>query len=251
MGPSSRKIAAALLAIGALSARGQLTATADTVDFGTIREAEGPKTVRMYVRNDGDRPTAILKVRPTCGCTAADFMKEEIAPGDSAWIDLTYDPERRPGAFLKAVKIYPTDSEEDPGSTSGKMIRVTIAGTVFASPETIASMFPIDAGELHLSADTLMTLSPLRLEKRTLWLDVYNSGDQPVWVSMETDSPAITYEAFPTPVLPGEKGMIGVHIDPIKEKRTGKIEYELTLQMNEDGTYPIRLITENPRIPPL
>lgn len=216
--------------LAAVSARAGITATADTVCFGDIREVDGPKTVRMYVRNTGTSPAAILKVRPTCGCTAADFMKEEFAPGDSAWIDLTYDPERRPGRFEKGVKIYPID---------GEMIRMPITGTVFASPETISSMFPVDAGQLHLSESTLMTLSPLGSEKRTLWLDVYNAGALPVLLEFESGSDALTAEAFPPLVPPGEKGMVGVYINPARETRSGNLQYTLRLlTSSEEGAAP-------------
>lgn len=209
-----------------LPATAQLAATVDTVRFGSIFEAEGPKTVRMHVKNTTQEPTAILKVRPTCGCTAADFMKEEIAPGDSAWIDLTYDPERRPGRFEKGVKIYPVE---------GEMIRVPISGVVFSSPETISAMFPVESSLLHLSENTLMTLSPLAEEKRTLWLDVYNSGPKPVWIRLESDSDALTAQPFPSPVPPGEKGMVGIYIDPAKENRSGRLEYRLLLHESEEG----------------
>ena len=212
------------------------TAACDTVDFGVIREVDGPRTVRFYMRNDGDTPSLLLKVKPTCGCTAADFRRDEVAPGDSAWIDLTYDPSRRPGRFEKGVKVYPA---------SGEMIRIPIEGVVMASPETIASMFPVDAGPLHLSENTLMTLSPLGAEKRTLWLDVYNSGDTLVEIEPAVDSEALSAIPFPPVVPPGEKGMVGVYIDPLKETRSGKIEYTLTLTMNGEA-YPIKIHTEKP-----
>lgn len=250
-----------LLAVGAFPATAGITATVDTLDFGLIREAEGPKTVRMYVRNDGESPTAILKVRPTCGCTAVDFQLESFAPGDSAWIDLTYDPSRRPGRFLKGVKVYPVG---EPGSEEplGEMIRVPIGGVVLASPETIEAMFPVDAGLLHLSESTLMTLTPLRVtgdasDRRTLWLDVYNAGASPVWLRLDSDSEAVDTQPFPSPVDPGEKGMVGVYIDPSKEPRSGRIEYTLLLHMSESAEFPeddlagatpfeIKVFTEKP-----
>lgn len=197
-----------------------ITATVSTVDFGVIRESEGPKKVRLYVRNDSTAPVALLKVNTTCGCTAASFMKEEIAPGDSAWIDLTYNPYRRPGRFEKAVKVFPTQ---------GEMIRIPIEGVVYASEETIEHMFPYGEGPLRLSANTLMPARPLTTEQKTLFLDVYNTGDRTVYPRMVTDSDAITTMNFPDSVPPGEKGMIGLYVDPKREERTGPIEYTLLL----------------------
>ena len=225
-----------------------LSSTKPVVDFGLLNEVDGPKTVRFYVKNVSERPTALLKVRPTCGCTAADFDKEEFAPGDSAWIDLTYDPTRRPGRFEKGVRIYPTE---------GNMIRVNISGVVLASPETIEMMYPVDAGLLHLSEQTLMTLYPLDVDERILYLDVYNAGEHPVWVRLLSDYDAISTQPFPSPVIPGEKGMIGIYLDPLKEPRTGSLDYRLPLLMTEDGSsaldtpgecrqFEIRLLSNKP-----
>lgn len=215
-----KPITSLLFAAMALSALARISPVQPSVDFGLISEADGPVTVRTYVRNIGNQPEVILKVHPTCGCTAADFYREEFAPGDSAWIDLTYDPSGRPGKFEKGVKIYPVD---------GEMLRLPVTGVVLASPETIESRFPADGGLLHLSKKTLMTLSPLTQEMRSLYIDTYNSGAQPVWVLLESDDEAVSTRQFPEIVPPGEKGLTGIYIHPYKEKRTGKIEYTLRL----------------------
>lgn len=225
---------AAILLIMAAVAHSQIVATADTVSFGTLLESEGPKSVRMYVSNASPDTLGILKVRPTCGCTAVDFLKTPIAPGDSAWIDLTYDPYRRPGRFEKAVKIYPTE---------GEMIRVPITGTVVASEETLKRVYPSDGGLLHLSETTFMPLLPLQAEEKTLYADVYNADDLPVWTLVESESEAVTSQTFPSPVPPGEKGMIGLYVDPLKEPRTGRIEYNLRLYTSHD---PETLKTQEP-----
>lgn len=217
----------------------------EAADFGIIREADGPKTIRFYVRNITDSEISLLKVRPTCGCTAADFQKDPVSPGDSAWIDLTYDPSRRPGRFEKGVKIYPVE---------GEMLRVPVIGVVSASPETIESFFPIDAGLLHLSERTVMTLSPLDDRERSLYINVYNSGESPVWLSLESDSNAVETQAFPSPVAPLEQGQIGIYIKPSKETRSGHLEYSLRLitslsplgseEQSTTEPFEIKLITE-------
>ena len=205
---------------GVITAFAGISYTAGTVDFGNIIEEDGLKTVRIYVRNDSTTPSALLKVRPSCGCTAADFMKEEFAPGDSAWIDLTYNPYRRPGSFEKTVRVYPVE---------GDMIRIPITGVVFASPETIENMFPVEAGLLHLSEKTLMPVRPLSIESKNLYVDVYNSGNETVYPRIICDSEAVEAQCFPAVIPPGEKGMIGVYLNPLKESRTGNIEYTLRL----------------------
>lgn len=234
---------AALASAWALQASAQIVSSADTVRFGVIREVDGKKTVRAFVRNAGSAPAAILKVRPSCGCTAASFQKEEFAPGDSAWIDLTYDPYRRPGGFEKYVKVYPVD---------GEMIRIPIEGTVFASPETIDLMYPADGGLLRISEATLTPPAPLT-ERRSLHVNVYNDSPLPVWPRLESGSDAVEWESFPDSIPPGDKGLLGIYIYPDREPRRGPLEYTLRLftshSPSDDGEgspVEIKVLTSKP-----
>lgn len=202
------------------TAWGQIVSTCDTVDFGRIYESEGEKTIRIFVRNAGSEPTGILKVRPTCGCTAADFQKETFLPGDSAWIDLTYNPYRRPGSFEKGVKVYPEN---------GEMIRIPIKGTVFASETTTEMMFPVNAGLVHLSERKLMPLRPLTIAEKSLYCDVYNTGEEPVYLEITNENPAVDWEIFPNPLPPGEKGIIGFYINPLKVSSPGRYTVPILL----------------------
>lgn len=218
-----------LLLICAAQGFSQLVSTVEVVDFSVIMETDGEKTVRFHMRNDGDEPVSIRNVRPTCGCTAADFDAQTVAPGDSAWVDLTYNPYRRPGKFEKAVRVYtaPAGAKAD---ESPAVVRVPITGVVFASEETIANMFPVDAGNLHLSESTLMPTRALKDEDKTLFLDVYNSSQMPIRPVLVSTYEAVETQSFPEVVMPGETGTIGVYLLPGKEERRGPIEYNLTLQ---------------------
>lgn len=206
-----------VLAAFAPSALAELVAVTDTVRFGIIREADGVKTVRTYIRNEGSEPAAILKLQATCGCTATKFQKDDIAPGDSAWIELTYNPYRRPGSFEKGIKIFPVN---------GEMFRLPITGTVYASEETIGNMFPKEAGVLHITEDMLVPATPLTA-RRSLYIDVYNDSDMPVWQKLETGHDAVSVQYFPQIVAPGDRGTVGIYLDPRKEPRSGDIEYRL------------------------
>lgn len=239
MKASALIIALILAAAVATPAFGRLRPASSPVDFGVITEKEGEKTVRFYVVNDGDSPESIRKVRPTCGCTGADFERKEIAPGDSAWVDLTYNPYRRPGRFNKAVKIYPAtrDGEAQGDESDSGMISVPITGVVLASDETLAVMFPVEAGSLSVSERILTPARPLTGEDKTLFLDVYNRSDRPLKPVLRSDTPAVETQSFPEELPPGEKGLIGVYLLPRKETRKGDIEYRLLLEgANGDGS---------------
>jgi hypothetical protein len=59
-------------------------------DFGKIPQGTPVTTVFTFT-NVGQDPLIITDVRPTCGCTIADFTKTPVKPGDSGTIKITYN----------------------------------------------------------------------------------------------------------------------------------------------------------------
>lgn len=94
----------------------------DSVDVGQIPQGT-PKNIEFEFKNTGDKPVIITNVKPACGCTAADYTKDPIAPGKSGFIKAIYNA-AAPGAFTKTVTVT-TSAEETP-----KVL--TFKGTVVA-----------------------------------------------------------------------------------------------------------------------
>ena len=59
-------------------------------DFGKIPKGT-PVTTVFEFTNVGAVPLIITDVRPTCGCTIADFTKVPVKPGDKGLIKITYN----------------------------------------------------------------------------------------------------------------------------------------------------------------
>ena len=93
-----------------------------TWDFGNIREDGGKVTHEFTFINEGSEPLKITDARAECGCTKPEFPKEEIKPGESGVIKVTYNPLGRPGGFTKVVTVRCTGN---PGK-----INLKIRGTV-------------------------------------------------------------------------------------------------------------------------
>ena len=111
-------------------------------DFGLMKEQAGPVTATSRFVNLGPDTVAVFSVRPSCGCTSADFSDAPVAPGDTAVISYTYDPYMRPGRFDKSVKVRMAD---------GQRHSIRITGNVLGTPESVATLFPVDAGAMKLS----------------------------------------------------------------------------------------------------
>jgi hypothetical protein len=74
-------------------------------DFGEAVEGEIVKA-RFELTNTGKEPLKILDVRPSCGCTVADYSKETIAPGKKGWVEAKVDTDGLPGGEIaKTVTV--------------------------------------------------------------------------------------------------------------------------------------------------
>ncbi|MBZ5587448.1 MAG: DUF1573 domain-containing protein [Acidobacteriia bacterium] len=76
-------------------------------DFGVV--AKGDKIHAIFeVRNTGKAPLEISQVRPTCGCTVANFDRT-VAPGEGGKIVAEVDTTGFNGAISKAVLVFSND----------------------------------------------------------------------------------------------------------------------------------------------
>lgn len=84
-----------------------------TIDFGKIEQGK-PVSAEFEFKNPTMVPLLINSVRPTCGCTIADYPKEPILPGKSGKIAVTYNAAAG-GVFTKAIVVTSNATE---GNTS-------------------------------------------------------------------------------------------------------------------------------------
>ena len=59
-------------------------------DFGKIPQGT-PVTTVFEFTNIGKEPLILTDVRPTCGCTIADYTKTPVKSGDKGLIKITYN----------------------------------------------------------------------------------------------------------------------------------------------------------------
>ena len=83
----------------------------NTYDFGEIKEEDGKVTTRFYFTNVGGGELLLVSVRPGCGCTTTNYTKTAVGPGQRGYIEATYNPSNRPGAFNKNIKIITNEPE--------------------------------------------------------------------------------------------------------------------------------------------
>lgn len=190
-------------------------------DFGAFDEDDGKVSCVFRFVNTGDEPVSIISVRATCGCTTSSYTKGSVAPGDTATVNVTFNPVGRAGKFEKKVYV---DCSTDPRRTE-----LTIKGVVVGSSNTVRSRFPVDAGALKLRSD-MVAFGELQANHiKTVYLDAYNTTTETLYPRWENLPPYISVANKPQGIDPGDFTTFAISFDPFKCKQYGVITDEITL----------------------
>ncbi|MFU8842758.1 MAG: DUF1573 domain-containing protein [Bacteroidales bacterium] len=76
----------------------------DHHDFGRLIQGE-KVTIGFKFRNTGKADLVISQVNSGCGCTVPNFPKEPIKPGESGFIQVSFDSAGRRGVQNQAVTV--------------------------------------------------------------------------------------------------------------------------------------------------
>ncbi len=212
-----------------------------TYDFGTWKEAAGPRTGSVRVVNLGPDTTIIMRVRPSCGCTGAEYNDAPLAPGDTATISFTYNPAHRPGRFEKTVKVYIGEAQH--------MHVINIKGTIIGKPTTLQADFPYEVGPIRLS-DTIAVFKPMPYgQARHIFIKGYNQSEQTIYPNIMGAPEALDVRLTPDTVHPGDAFSISMYYNSRKEPLLGASEYHLCLTPAPD-TEPQQITVLAEVLPP-
>lgn len=88
----------------------KLSVSEDEHNFGNIKEGDVVEH-DFILKNMGDEILKISKVRASCGCTAAKPDKNELAPGESTEVHVSFNSRGRSGKQSKYVYIMSNDPD--------------------------------------------------------------------------------------------------------------------------------------------
>lgn len=203
-------------------------------DFGTFREADGKRTGKVQFVNTGSEPTVINRVKPTCGCTVAEYTDGEIAPGDTATVSFTYNPAGRPGRFLKHIKVYT--------GTENRLTSVTIRGTVIGAPQTLATEYPVESGALRLFTDSLNMGHITMGASRNEFIHGYNQSPDTLELSWSDVPKAISLGVSSRKIAPGDIFTLSVYMNTTEGLEPGDNVMRFRLNSRVDGEAEAREI---------
>lgn len=189
-------------------------------DFGAFGEDMGKvRHIFRFVNTDAS-PVTIVAARPSCGCTAPEFSRRPVEPGDTGAIALFYNPAGRPGRFSKYVGVE---------MSNGQKTKLYVKGSVIGSAPSVARNYPVDLGMgLKMARPSVMFGQIAKGHTRAVSIDIYNRSEMPLHPSASCP-PYISAIFEPATVAPGEQGTVMFTFDAGREKEYGLVSDTLLI----------------------
>ena len=228
-----------LLVLSTISAWAQPRAffPATVHDFGPIEESDGPATCSFELVNVGTEPLSIINARATCGCTTPRYPRGVVAPGDTALIEVSFDPQARPGRFNKQVYV---ETNATPAKT-----RLDVKGVVIGTEATVSQRYPVDFGRLKLANPGVMLGDVVKGHMKTVYFDGYNRSADPMTIKM-TDAPKwLDVIVSPDTIGAGEQATFIAYVNSTRCPLYGPAEGSVTFDIDggaERFTLPVTVM---------
>lgn len=204
-----------------------------TYDFGQIHEEGGKVTARFNFTNIGTEDLLLQSVRPGCGCTAANYTKTAIAPGQQGFIDATYNPAGRPGSFNKNIKVTTNEPEMNVEKPAPHML--FIKGAVTPKPKTAFERdgYNIGKGMVRFKTNT-QKLDLLSSESHNDTFLVKNFWDKDVNITLKKSGYiSEVSRTFGPSIKAGEEGSIVIKYDASKRNDFGTLKDIVVFNTND------------------
>ncbi|MFV0436438.1 MAG: DUF1573 domain-containing protein [Desulfopila sp.] len=177
----------------------------DKIEFGTMPEGP-PAQKQVTLTNNGDVPITIDNVSTSCACTNTKLGKNELAPGESTELEITYTTYKFIGKFEKYIWIQ---TKEVPDKYT-----ITMVGDVTPMPMGVLEVNPrkVSVGDVKVGVDSPAVIA------------VKNVGDAPMHIVKVESSKSKTVffdsaNAEQISIAPGETREIPITVKPTKPGR--------------------------------
>ncbi len=110
---------------------------AETFDFGTLQQGK-PSTHEFSFVNESKETIMITAVRPSCGCTAANYTKTPIKPGEKGFVAATYNAGSA-GPFTKSITVTTSDTT----APKSLIIKGKVEATAAAAKPATSTVTPV------------------------------------------------------------------------------------------------------------
>lgn len=197
-------------------------------DFGDI--IKGEKVTHVFVlSNSGGGLLKISSVRPSCGCTAAMPEKNELGPGESTNLTVTFNSSGRNGKQKKLIRIE-TNDPDNPQQI------ITIKGNVVLEGEIKEATPLLNFSETQYDFGKI---AEGKVVEHTFKFQ--NNGKAVLKISdIKTSCGCTAALVSNEKIEPGEEGTLKVELDT--KNRKGKMSRTITITSN-DPKEPKKVLT--------
>lgn len=215
--------------ISGISLWGQTISFAQSVhNFGLVAEEKGSVSCVFPFTNTGDKPLVITAVRVDCGCTTPGYSLAPVEPGQSGQISVSFDPERRPGGFVKKIRVFSNSGEEP--------FVLQIKGTVVPLGQDEDNGFGYSVGALQLSASKLEFGVITNTRNQMLRLMISNNSEQPLRVTFTPKAKEITLSQPEVTLKPHEPAEVVLTATCNPRTKPGMIQKPIRVDLWQNGT---------------
>lgn len=80
-----------------------------TKNWGAVTPKDSPLKTSIVIKNTGTDDLMISKLKPSCGCTTAPLKKNQLKPGESTDVEVTFNVASNTGPVKKTITIETND----------------------------------------------------------------------------------------------------------------------------------------------
>ncbi len=201
-------------------------------DFGNVQQGK-KVTYNFIISNDGGSALKITNVRASCGCTAAQSDRSEIAPGDSGEIHVEFDTNGRLGKQEKYVYVFSNDKENP-------QLKLKITGNVLRPGETPEVNKPAHA-VLYFPENEYNFGKVVQGRIVDYTFKFFNTGNSTLTIKdIRTSCGCTAALVSSKKIEPGKEGTLRVELDT--SNRIGKLSRTVSIDSN-DPNNPMQLLT--------
>lgn len=170
-----------------------------------MTEDDAPKTFIYNFKNIGVKTLNIHRLVSTCSCASATCTVSSLAPGESAQINVRYNPKGHPGKFERRVFLYTQE-----GNNPAAILRLSVDVT---SGQDHSIQWPVQMGGIRLRvADVSFTQGQKAVET----INFLNLTGRPLKLECEEMFLPQCISFSSEPVADGAEGVMTVTYDPTK-----------------------------------
>lgn len=204
-----------------------------TLDFGSIKEADGLVSGSFWFINRSNRPVQIDFVATSCGCTTADYPTRPVQPGETCELVVRFNPANMSGKVYRDVTVVTRNSED----------RLVITADVEPAPVGPEQIYPSIVGGGIRSRDLSYRFGyTAQGRSQSQSITLYNGSGKTVHLKAESSNPHLTVKA-PYSLKPGAAdGMTVTYDIPVSALNYGICDDTITLYIDGiKAEHPIRL----------